>query len=132
MQGEIEANFEGVGKKNTRKKKLKESNMQAIDDLAGAFDEGADSDEVHAKKGGKSNKNKDKQGKKHKKRKDSSEHEEEKKETAQVEEEEIKVIEAPEEEEEFTPEFPLNVVYCQSKYTLLFYFNLRFISNKFC
>ena len=41
--------------------------MQAIDDLVGAFDEGADSDEVHAKKGGKNNnKHKDKQGKKHK------------------------------------------------------------------
>ena len=42
--------------------------MQQMDDLAGAFDEAADSDEVHEKKGGKHNKNKDKQGKKGKKK----------------------------------------------------------------
>jgi len=34
------------------------------DALAGAFDEGADSDEVHAKKGGKTNKGGKHQGKK--------------------------------------------------------------------
>lgn len=34
--------------------------MQQMDDLAGAFDEGAESDEVYEKKGGKHKKNKEK------------------------------------------------------------------------
>ena len=62
LQKEIAENFEGVSKKNTRKKK---NNMGMVygnhDALAGAFDEGADSDEVHAKKGGKNNNKKQRQ-----------------------------------------------------------------------
>jgi len=43
-------------------------NVYGGQDLAGAFDEGADSDEVHAKKGGKNNNKKERQqGKKKKK-----------------------------------------------------------------
>lgn len=61
MEKEIAENFEGVSKKNTRKKK--NNNMGGMfgnqDALAGAFDEGADSDEVHAKKGGKNNNKKE-------------------------------------------------------------------------
>lgn len=62
----MEENFEGAGaKRNTRKKKDKQANIYgdgADDALAGAFDEGADSDEIHAKKGGK---NKQKNKKEH-------------------------------------------------------------------
>lgn len=47
---EMEENFGGMSKKNTRKKKNTGQNMQ--DDLiADAFDEGADSDEIQGKKG---------------------------------------------------------------------------------
>jgi hypothetical protein len=69
LQKEIAENFEGVSKKNTRKKKNNMGNVYGGQDaLAGAFDEGADSDEVHAKKGGKNNNKKERQqGKKKKK-----------------------------------------------------------------
>ena len=50
--------FEGVAKKNTRKKKTKQQNIysEGMDDMAGVFDEGADSDEVHMKKQNKTQK----------------------------------------------------------------------------
>jgi hypothetical protein len=51
-----------MGKKNTRKKKTKEANLYGADDnLDGAFDQGADSDEIHEKKGKGSKKDKDRQ-----------------------------------------------------------------------
>ena len=61
--------------------------MNAADELIGAFDEGADSDEIHARKGKKKEKKEDK--KKGKKK---------------------------EEEEEIVPEYPKNVTYCSSKF----------------
>jgi hypothetical protein len=54
LQKEIEENFEGVSKKNTRKKKKDNTNIYAgQDDLAGAFADDADEDEMYSKKGGK-------------------------------------------------------------------------------
>lgn len=69
----MEENFEGAGaKRNTRKKKNKQADIYGADEaLAGAFDEGADSDEIHAKKGGKSKNKKEHQGKKKKNKQDS-------------------------------------------------------------
>jgi hypothetical protein len=106
VQGDLEAHFEGVAKKNTRKKKQKEANIYGGggDELAGAFDEGADSDEVYAKKGGKHNKKDKQQGKKKNRKQDSD-----------AEEEELKQ-EATAEPEPQQGEFPLTVVYCQSKF----------------
>jgi hypothetical protein len=43
--GEIEAEFEGVSKKNTRKKKEKSSNMNAANDISNAFGDGEDSND---------------------------------------------------------------------------------------
>ena len=46
-----EANFEGIGKKNTRKKKDKNTNVfGGGTDLAGAFEDGSDSDDNLYKK----------------------------------------------------------------------------------
>ena len=59
LNDQLEANFEGVAKKNTRKKKEKNTNIYEAGgqaDLLAAFDDGAESDEVHAKKGGKNKK----------------------------------------------------------------------------
>jgi hypothetical protein len=69
LEKEIADNFEGVSKKNTRKKKNNMGNVYGNQDFGGAFDEGADSDEIHAKKGGKNNNQKKEkhQGKKKKK-----------------------------------------------------------------
>ena len=55
LQKDLEANFEGIAKKNTRKKKQQQFGQ---DDLGGAFDANADSDEMYEKKGGKGNKGK--------------------------------------------------------------------------
>ena len=57
LEKEIGENFEGMNKKNTRKKKNNNANIYGdIDVFAGAVDEQADESEVHAKKGGKTNK----------------------------------------------------------------------------
>ena len=86
----LEENFEGVGKKNTRKKKTKGDNIYGgakdQDLIAAAFDEGADSDEVHEKKG-KHNK-KDRQKKKGKKQESDAEEEEEKVQVEEAQDEE--------------------------------------------
>jgi len=58
-----------MNKKNTRKKKNNNANIYGdIDVFAGAVDEEADESEVHAKKGGKTNKGGKHQGKKDKKK----------------------------------------------------------------
>jgi hypothetical protein len=59
INDQLEANFEGVAKKNTRKKKEKNTNIYEAGgqaDLLAAFYDGAESDEVLAKKGGKNKK----------------------------------------------------------------------------
>ena len=112
LQKEIEENFEGVSKKNTRKKKNNNANIYGgQDQLAGAFDEEADEDEIHAKKGGKTQKGGKHQGKKNKNKqaKEESEPEEEEK---KVEEPEKPETESEEEEKEF----PINMIYCGCKY----------------
>lgn len=108
---EMEDNFGGMGKKNTRKKKNTQQNMQ--DDLiADAFDEGADSDEIHAKKGGK-NKKKNK-GKKNQEQEDA--------ETLPNLQEETKGEDIQGESINLLS-LGINVVYCGSKYFFnLFYF----------
>ena len=88
-----------------------------------AFDEGADSDEVHAKKGGKSNKDKKQHQGKKKKGKQESDPEDEPE--AEADGEEAKVAEdaaegdnkeeAEQKEPEPAIEYPLNVTYCGSK-----------------
>lgn len=62
----LEDTFDGIGKKNTRKKKNKEQNLYGQDELGGVFDQGADSDEVYARKGGKKDVKKEKQTNKNK------------------------------------------------------------------
>jgi len=109
-----------VAKKNTRKKKAKDANIYAGGaggelDVAGAFDEGADSDEVHARKGGKNNNKKEKhQGKKKGKKQESDEEDEETKEEAKEEEAHHEVAEQSVEEE--SGGLPLDMIYCRSKY----------------
>ena len=95
IQKELDENFEGMGKKNTRKKKNKQANLYGDDTLGGAFDEGADSDEIHAKKGGKNNKGKKNKGKGAKE---------------EPAEEEKATVDEP--TEEVKKDFPLEVVYC--------------------
>jgi len=104
LQKDLEANFEGIGKKNTRKKKQKDAQMYGDDDLAGAFDQGADSDEIHEKKGKGGKKGK---GKGKGKKQDSDAEEEVKEATKEPEKES--------DEEETEGGLPLKVVYCQSK-----------------
>ena len=74
--------------------------------IADAFDEGADSDEIHAKKGGKNNRRKDKKAKKN--------NDEVEAETPVVPVEETKgeAVEIEEEDDSIA----LKVVYCGSKY----------------
>jgi hypothetical protein len=82
--------------------------MNAADELIGAFDEGADSDEIHARKGKKKEKKDDK--KKSKKKDEDEKVEEEKKDEKDEKE-----------EEEIIPEYPKYVIYCSSKF---FFINL--------
>jgi len=86
----------------------------AIDDLVGAFDEGADSDEIHAKKGGKNKNRGDKQGKKQKGKKGKAQESEEEEDQKQEEE---KIVHEDEDvkEEVKEDELPLGTIYCQSK-----------------
>ena len=127
IQNQLDDHFEGVGKKNTRRKKNKDSayaaqNAGADAMMAAAFDEGADSDEVHARKGGKNNKKdkKEHQGKKKNKNKNQNVSDDEEK-------EEAKVVEEEKEEPEQTTKaggLPLEVIYCKRKYLVVF--------NSFC
>lgn len=117
IQNQLEDHFEGVGKKNTRKKKNKGQN-NAADLMAAAFDEGADSDEVHAKKGGKKDKKdkKEHQGKRKNKNKNRDSDDE-------AQQEESKIPEDKEEtKEQLEPSSsgpPLEVIYCKSKLIFL-------------
>lgn len=106
-----------MSKKNTRKKKNNNANIyNDMDVFAGAVDEDAEEDEVHAKKGGKTNKGGGKhEGKKEKKKKakvHSESDEEEKKE----EPEPVAKSEESEPEEVEEADFPINMVYCGCKY----------------
>ena len=85
--------------------------MNAADELIGAFDEGADSDEIHARKGKKKEKKEDK---KKGKKKDEEE---------KVEEEKKDDQDDKEEEEEIVPEYPKNVTYCSSKFFIILSLN---------
>lgn len=88
----------------------------AVDDpFAGVCDEGADEQE---RKGGNKNKKERQQGKK--KKKQESDHDE------PEEEEKVAEAEVPEEEPE-APEYPINMVYCGSKFNYIF----RLILNSF-
>lgn len=78
--------------------------MNAADELIGAFDQGADSDELQGKKGKKKEKKEDK-----KKQKKGGEED-------KVEEEKKEGVEEKVEEEEIVPEYPKNVTYCHSKF----------------
>ena len=110
----MDDHFEGVGKKNTRKKKNKGQQNQAADLMAAAFDEGADSDEVHARKGGKKEKRdkREHQGKKKNKNKQQSDDEAREEEKVEENKEEAN-------ESEKADNGPLEVVYCKCKYKLV-------------
>lgn len=125
IQNQLEDHFEGVGKKNTRKKKNKGQN-NAADLMAAAFDEGADSDEVHAKKGGKKEKKdkRDHQGKKKNKNKNHDSDDEAQQEESKIPEDEEETKEQP---EPSSSGLPLEVIYCKSKLEFIVFISLLFL-----